>query len=350
MTMRRIICLCLAVFLCVPLFSSCEDAEDAVPDQPEEEKILVGFSLATLKEDRWLRDRDIFIAKARQEGLEVIAKNANNDSDIQYEQVLELLDAGIDILVIAANDCTDAARCVNAAKETNVPVISYDRLILKSNVDAYISFDNIKVGQLMGSFLSESVPAGGYIILNGSSDDSNSAMFNEGYMSVLEPLALKGNINILAETWVKDWTRELAFEFVSDVIKEHRDEVSAVLCANDSLAWGAIDALSEARMIDSVQVVGHDADLVACQRIVDGTQLMTVYKPISNLVSMTVDVCVKLVGDEKLEPGRTIDDGLYDVPYFMIDVIPVTKDNIDDTVIKDGFHLAEDIYRPSDSE
>ncbi|QHQ63765.1 substrate-binding domain-containing protein [Anaerocolumna sedimenticola] len=320
--------------------------KDELPKGPEKEKkIVVGLSLGTLMEDRWIRDRDIFMSKAQQERIEVIVNNANKDSDLQYKQVQEMIKQGIDVLVIAPNDSNKEARCVKAAKDKNIPVISYDRLVHDSNVDVYISFDNNQVGKIMATYLTDHVPEGGYIMIGGSENDSNSKMLYEGAMSVLKPFIDNNKIQILAQTWVDGWIRETAYNFLFEELKTHKDDVKAIICGNDSLAWGAIDALSEAQIAENVQVAGQDADLVACQRIVTGKQALTVYKPIKDLVEKTVELCVKLVNGEKIESDGTINDGTYDVPYIFIGVQAVTKDNIDETVIKDGFHLYEDVYQ-----
>lgn len=339
--LRRAAPLALAAAL---LLAGCQN-EIPAPTSSEEERLLVGFSMATLKEDRWLRDRDIFSAKAKQEGIDVLITNANNDADRQYEQVADMVEQGVDVLVIAPHDCDNSARCVGLAKRAGIPVISYDRLVKNADVDVYISFDNYKVGELQGKAILEAVPEGGYILLNGSEDDSNSQMYHQGCMDQLQPAIDAGQIQIVGETWVQDWRRETAFAFTSDVLRDKGDRVNAVIAANDSLAWAAIDALSEAQRMDQVKVVGHDADLAACQRIVVGTQLMTVYKPIPDLVDKTIEACKLLAEGKEIDGEKTIDDGTYQVPYWMIDVIAVTKENIDDTVIKDSFHLKEDVYR-----
>ena len=338
--MKKILAITLVLVQCILVFNGCTKNTVSV-----DKKLTIGFSMATFKEDRWLQDRDIFTAKAKQDGFDVIVSNANNDSDLQYEQVADMVKKGIDILVIVPQDCDLAASCVNLANKNDIPVISYDRLVRSANIDAYISFDNVKVGELQAEALLKAVPTGGYLILNGSENDNNSKMFNEGYMNVLNSHIEKNEIAIVDETWVKDWRRETAFSFASAEIKKNPNKITGIIAANDSLAWGTIDALSEAKLTGQIQVVGHDADLAACQRIVDGTQLLTIYKPIKTLVDDTVKACKALANGKKLEYTETINNGSYEVPYIMIDVIPVTKDNIDDTVIKDGFQLKEDVYR-----
>ncbi len=338
----------MVISVSVMSMSGCS-GKNELPEGPEkEDKIVVGLSLGTLMEDRWIRDRDIFMSKAQQEGIEVIVNNANKDSDLQYRQVQEMIKQGIDVLVIAPNDSNNEAKCVKAAKDKNIPVISYDRLVHDSDVNVYISFDNYQVGKIMGTYLTENVPEGGYIVIGGSENDSNSKMLYEGAMSVVQPFVDSNKIQILAQTWVDGWIRETAYNFLFEELKTHKEDLKAVICGNDSLAWGAIDALSEAQIAEKVQVVGQDADLVACQRIVTGKQALTVYKPIKNLVEKTVEICIQLVNGEEIKTDGTISDGTYDVPYIFIGVEAVTKDNIDDTVIKDGFHLYEDVYQLKD--
>ncbi|MFA9379777.1 MAG: sugar ABC transporter substrate-binding protein [Acetanaerobacterium sp.] len=341
----RLLSLLMLMCWVLPLMHGCEGGETASGSDTHDDTLLVGFSMATLKEDRWLQDRDIFISKAKQAGIEVIVSNANNDTELQFSQVRDMVAQNIDVLVIAPHDRELAADCVALAKKEGIPVISYDRLVTNADVDVYISFDNVKVGRLQGEGITQAVPKGGYIVLNGSQNDNNSIMFREGYMEMLQPLVDSGAVEITAETWVENWRRETAFEFVSQAIKDNPGGVGAIIAANDSLAWGAIDALAEARLADKVKVVGHDADLAACQRIVVGTQMLTVYKPIKNLVEATVAMCKTLAAGQPVQAQDTIFDGSYDVPYVMIDVVAVTKDNIDDTVIRDGFHLREDVYR-----
>lgn len=333
-----------AVILCV-VCSGCDLDKQAASSEAGKTKIVIGFSMATLKEDRWLRDRELFTAKAKQAGIDVLVSNANNDSQVQYEQVQDMIRKKIDVLVIAPQDRDDAAKCVAAAKDAGIPVIAYDRMIRNANADVYISFDTVKVGQLQANALVSAVPEGGYLMLNGSADDNNTSLSHEGCMDVLKKPIKDGKIKIVAETWVEDWRREGAYSFVSEQLKSHPDKINAIIAGNDSLAWGAIDALSEAKLAKKVLVVGEDADLAACQRIVGGTQYLTVYKPIEKLVDKTVETCKLLADKQKISFSRTINDGSYDIPYIMVDVIGVTKENIDDTVIKDGFQLKEDVYR-----
>ena len=345
--MRRSFSLCgflfAALLLCLFL-GGCGKAQDQNQSESDSQKLRIGFSMATLLEDRWLQDREIFQARARQRGMEVIIRNANRDSNVQYQQVMELLEQDIDVLVLAPNDSEREARCVKLAKEKGVPVIIYDRFILNSDADVYVSFDNEKVGNLMAEYLLKQTPKGGYLLVNGPQSDHNCLMIRDGYMKVLQPYLDKGDIYIVEESWTDGWVRELAYDFVSETTKSRGSEINAVICSNDSLAWGASEALTEARILEQTCIVGMDADLAACRRIVADKQLMTVYKPISLLVEESLNLCEVLAKNEVVDTTQTLFDGQYDIPHVTIDVQAVTKETIKSTVIADGFHLEEEVY------
>jgi len=307
-------------------------------------KVKIGFSLGTLKEERWIKDRDILMAKARELGADIIVQNANNDDQDQLKQVRYLLDQGINVLIIVPNDLNKAANAVEMAKKQGVPVISYDRLVLNANVDLYITFDNVKVGELMARRIVDNIGKGNLLIINGAKTDNNTKMIKQGYDKVLKPLEAKGKINIIGEEWAANWLKEYAFKVVDDALQK-KTKINAVIAGNDSLAEGAIEALSEHRLTSDVTVIGQDADLTACQRIVEGTQLMTIYKPIEKLAEATVEMAIKLVRAEPLNVNEYINDGVFNVKYYVLDPIAVDKDNIDETIIRDGFHLKDEVYR-----
>lgn len=306
--------------------------------------IVIGMVIDGLVIERWQKDRDIFVSKARELGAEVIVRNANEDTDRQVELIYSIIEEGIDCLVIIPYDKDGLTQCVKAAKKKGIPVIAYDRLIRNADVDAYIAFDSIKVGKMMAGALYEKVPEGNYIIINGSQKDNNSFLFNSGFKLSLQEGLESGRIHILDETWSEDWREEEAYNTVGRAI-EAGQEIHAVIGGNDRIAEGAIKVLSENRMLNKVLVVGHDAELSACQRIVEGTQLATVYKPIKVLAEGAAELAVNMAKGKKIEYTHTINDGKYLVPTIQYDPILVTKDNMVETVIKGGFHTMEEVYR-----
>ncbi len=306
--------------------------------------VRIGFSLGTLKEERWLRDRDIVMAKVQEMGGEIIVLNANNNDRDQLEQVRYLLEQDIDVLIIVPNDLHKAAAAVELAKKQGVKVISYDRLVFNAAVDLYISFDNEKVGEFMAGAVLQKVPRGNILIVNGATSDHNTEQIKAGYDRVLHESIKAGHIRIVDEQWSPNWMKEYAFS-VTDQLLLKEKRIDAVICGNDSLAEGVIEALSQYRLAGQVFVVGQDADLTACQRVVEGIQLMTVYKPIEKLADAAARAAMQLAGGEEPHPiSREIYNGLTHVPFYVLEPIAVYKENIDTTVIRDRFHLADEVY------
>lgn len=310
----------------------------------DEENITIGYLSDNLVIERWQRDQEIFRANATKQGAEVLVYNANENNATQIQQIELMIEKNVDVLVVVPYDRDGLSSVIEKAREAGIKVIAYDRLIRNVEIDAYISFDNVKVGELMATALIEKVGKGNYVIINGSPDDNNSYMFNEGYMNVLRPEIDKGNINIIGEIYAEDWREEPAYDLINRLLDEGQ-QIDAIIGANDRLAEAAIRALAEEGLAGKVYVAGHDADISACQRIVEGTQHMTVYKPIRTLAQSAVTLAIKFAKDEKPLVEQTIYNGEDNIPYIKLDVLSVTKDTLDETVIEDGFHLREDVYR-----
>lgn len=275
-----------------------------------------------------------------------MTENANNDHEKQMQQVEYLLSQDIDLLVIVPHDLEQAAHAVNLAKRAGVKVISYDRLIRNADIDLYISFDNIMVGELMAEYLVNKAPTGRYVIINGAPSDNNCYMFNEGYKNILNNYmhnSPQPGIEVILEVWAEDWRPEAAYQYIQTLLSQGK-EFEAVIAANDSLASAVIEALSEWRLAGKVLVAGHDADLSGCQRIVEGTQLMTVYKPIRKLAYRAADLAMELAAGKEIKTNhQPIFNGKHFIPSEIIAPIPIDQDNME-IIIKDDFHRKEDIY------
>lgn len=307
-------------------------------------KIRIGLSMDTLKEERWQKDRDIFVKRAEELGAEVLVQAADGKDETQVKQAESLLTQGIDVLVVIPHNSEVAASIVEAAKRKNVPVVSYDRLIRNSDVDLYISFDNEKVGSMQAKSLVEKAPKGNYILIGGAPTDNNAQMFRRGQMSVLQPLIDKGDIKVVADQWAKDWLAEEALKHTENALTMNKDVV-AVVASNDATAGGSIQALSTRGLAGKVFVSGQDADLAGLQRIVDGSQSMTVYKPVALLANRAAEAAVAMAKGEKVETTSKVNNGKIDVPSILLEPVSVDKANLDATVIKDGFHSKEEVYK-----
>lgn len=307
-------------------------------------KIRIGLSMDTLKEERWQKDRDIFVKRAEELGAEVLVQAADGKDETQIKQAESLLTQGIDVLVVIPHNAEVSSTIVDAAKRQNVPVISYDRLIKNSEPDLYISFDNEKVGEMQAQYLVEKAPKGNYILIGGAQTDNNAKLFRQGQMKILQPLIDKGDIKIVADQWARDWLADEALKHTENALTVNNNDVVAVVASNDATAGGVIQALNTQKLSGKVVVSGQDADLAALQRIVDGSQTMTVYKPVSQLAAKAAEAAVTLAKKEKVETNEKINNGKMDVPSILLKPIAVDKNNLDETVIKDGYQKREKVY------
>lgn len=309
---------------------------------------LIGLSLDTLKEARWQADRDMFVKSAGGLGATVQVLAANGDDTVQIGDVEKLITAGVDVLVIVPHNGEAMAKAVRLAHEAGIPVIAYDRLIRDADLDLYVSFDNEHVGELQAQFLVDHLPVPGrgrIVRIYGAKTDNNAAQFKAGQDKVLEPLIRSGAIKVLHEDWAEDWKPENAKRILNAALTAGGGRPDAVLASNDGTAGGAIQALSEEGLAGKVLVTGMDADLVALQRIAAGTQAMTIYKPLRTLAQGAAQLAVKMAQRRPLVARQSVNNGAIDVPSVLFDVVTVTRDNIESTVIKDGLHRREDIFQ-----
>lgn len=310
----------------------------------KEGKIVIGMSMDTLKEERWQKDRDIFMAKVEELGGEVKVLAANGDDATQLSQAEQLISQGVDVLVVIAHNAEATAPIVEKAHKEGIEVIAYDRLINNSEVDYYISFDNVRVGEFQAQAVIDQAPKGNIVYIGGADTDNNAHMFKEGAMNILKPLAEKGDIKIVYDQFSKDWKPEEALKNMENALTANNNDVQGVVAANDGTAGGSIQALTAQGMAGKIPVSGQDADLAAVQRIAEGTQLMTVYKPINAIATKAAEMAMAAAKGEKIATEKTVNNGKIDVPSVLLDPLSVNKDNLD-VLIKDGFHKLEDVYK-----
>ena len=297
--------------------------------------------------ERWLRDRDVFVSTAEDLNADVNVQNANGKVAEQIAQIEYFIKKKMDVIAIVAIDDKALTEVVRQAKEEGIKVVCYDRLIMDADTDLYISFDNRQVGTLMGEALKDALPEGGRIFaVYGSQSDNNVEQVNAGFASALEDSGLE----IVYSSYCDNWLAELAFDAVNEGLKE-AGPVNGIMCGNDDLASQAIRALAEQRLAGSVPVVAQDAELAACQRIMEGTQTMTVFKSVDEEARQAARLAVALgrgeditAADAELPVTETISDGSSEIPYYRIEPVAVTRDNLDEVIIGSGFHRREDVY------
>ncbi|WP_379160923.1 D-xylose ABC transporter substrate-binding protein [Paenibacillus sp. sgz5001063] len=321
-----------------------QKAEEPAANTKDGGKIVIGMSMDTLKEERWQKDRDIFTSKVEELGGEVKVLAANGDDATQLSQAEQLISQGVDVLVVIAHNAEATAPIVEKAHKEGIKVIAYDRLINNAEVDYYISFDNVRVGEFQAQAVIDKAPKGNIVYIGGADTDNNAHMFKEGAMNILKPLEEKGDIKIVYDQFSKDWKPEEALKNMENALTANNNDVQGVVAANDGTAGGSIQALTAQGMAGKIPVSGQDADLAAVQRIAEGTQLMTVYKPINAIATKAAEMAVAAAKGESISTDKTVNNGKIDVPSVLLDPIAVNKENLD-VLIKDGFHKLEDVYK-----
>jgi D-xylose transport system substrate-binding protein len=306
-------------------------------------KPKIGFSIEAMKGERWQTDRDSFVARAKELGAEVIFADAGGDDARQLWQVKDMIKAGIKVLVLLPHDPAMANRMVDAAKSANVKVISYDRLVPNGNVDLYVSFDRVQIGWMQAEYLVKHAPTGNYVLIAGSPSAEDAKTLHDEQMKVLQPYIDRGDIKVIADGYTKDWLPSEAYLFMLKAINSSQGKIAAVLASNDGMAGGAIQALHEHNLAGKVLVSGQDADLNAVICIAQGTQSMTVYKPVGNEAAVAAEEAVRLAKGERTRADREINNGKIAVPAILLKPIVVTRENIKATVVKDGFQTLKSI-------
>lgn len=314
------------------------ETEETASAGKEEHKIQIGLTVDSFVIERWIRDRDVFVATARELGADVNVQDAGADAEEQISQIEYFISKQVDVIVVIARDCGVLSDVVQKAQNAGIPVISYDRMINNANTDFYISFDNRKVGEIMAQALIDAIPQGGDIfMIQGSSSDNNVKMLKEGFDDTLEDT----NLNVVYEANCDGWTAELAVGYVEEALEKY-PHVKGIMCGNDDIASQVVQVLAENQLAGNVVVIGQDGDLAACQRIVEGTQYMTAFKSIEDLAREAAKYAVEIgSGREASElEGVTekVNDGTYDIPSKVLDPIAVTRENIDEVIIDGGFH------------
>ncbi len=332
-----------------------ENKEAAGTTTAAGEKKAAGAKIALLlPESKTARyeshDRPHFERKVKElcPDCEVIYSNADQDAAKQQNQAEAALTNGAQVLVLDPVDSASAAAMVARAKQSKVPVISYDRLITGADVDYYISFDNEKVGKLQGQALVDKLKADGktsgtIVMINGSPTDNNARMFKAGAHSVIDG----SGYTVGAEYDTPDWSPDKAQQQMEQAITSiGKDKIIGVYAANDGTAGGAIAAMKANGINPLPPVTGQDAELAAIQRVVAGEQFMTVYKAIKPEAEVAAELAVAIARGQPAPSGRVnakVNNGQKDVPSILLAPVAVTKENVKSTVMADGFWKTDEV-------
>ncbi|MBQ0003370.1 MAG: substrate-binding domain-containing protein [Treponema sp.] len=326
------------------IFFSCtkKTSEKVIP--VKQNSITIGFSIDTLAIERWRRDTDVFLATAKELGADVIVQNAGNSIDEQIRQIQYLIDKNVNAIVIVAKQADSLTEVIRNATSNNIPVISYDRLILNASIDLYLTIDSEKVGEKMAKEIVKRSPMGTLYLMLGPKADFNMSMIKSGVEKVIHSSPL----HIGEVFYTDDWNYDLSYNQMISYLREDKIP-NAIICGNDSVANSVIQAISELKPDANIFIAGQDADIVNCQHIVNSKQTVTVYKPITELAKQAAYCAVRLSKGASAEElsliNGTINNGYSDIPTCYLEPVAVTKENIDEVIINSGFHSQEEVYR-----
>ena len=308
--------------------------------------VKIGFLLHSLSHDRWERDKQYIIENIEALGGEVVFRLANNDQELQNRQAKELIDLGVDVLVVVASDQDRAADIVHMAHENNVKVVAYDRLIKNCDLDFYVSTNSVRVGELQAEYMISDTPKGNYGLILGDEHDNNALMLFIGQMNKLHDKVESGDIRIVYSEYTNSWTPEEGYRCTKEILDQNENKIDVIIAGSDELAYGVLQALQEVGMLGQVGIVSQDADLEIVREIVKNNHSATIFKPLGEMAKKAVEVAFKLARNKKIEKDySTVSNGKRLVPAYELSPILVNKDNIISTVVAAGYYRSEEIYQ-----
>jgi D-xylose transport system substrate-binding protein len=318
---------------------ACDSGQKPLP----EKAVHIGFSMDSLVVERWTHDLAEFQSYAQAQGARVSVRIGISQNEQQIKDIESLITSGVDALVIVPGDSKSLLPALNLAREKGIPVVAYDRLILEAPVDAFVSFDTLAVGRTMALAVTENLPEGNLMIVNGGSVDHNATFLRQGIGQVI--MEENSPYNIPWEISPRNWDVKEILPQLEEIF-DGGDFPEAIIAGNDYFATEIIRLLNRYQRGGEVLVVGQDADLVACQNLYRGLQLATVYKPIPFLAQKAADLAILLAQGKSLPKAEGLDNGLMTVPTFMIDPQLITQDNLLEFIEESGYHSLEDVIDP----
>ncbi len=302
----------------------------------------IGFILSTMQEERYQRDKAVFEETVKKLGGQVVFASCNNSEQTQAAEVDNLLSQGVKVLVIQPVNGDTATAFVKQAKLDGVAIVDYDRLIKNVPIDAYITEDSFKVGQLQAEAAVKFTGGkGNYVLLMGQAGHSVAEARTAGVMSVLKKHPL---VNVVVKQYHNGWSPNLAMQTTENALTQHKNNIHAVLANNSGMAHGAVQALEEQKLTGKVFVAGADADLASIRDIVSGKQQFEVFISINDMARRAAEVAMALAKKEEFKFDSLVENGAGKVKTINGPVYPVDKGQIEARIINTGFHKREAVF------
>ncbi|MEE5989753.1 MAG: substrate-binding domain-containing protein [Lachnospiraceae bacterium] len=334
----------------------------------------IGIAMPTQSLERWNRDGSYLKEKFEEKGYTVQLTYSDNKIDQQVKDIEGLIADNVDLLVIAAIDGESLTQVLGDAKSNNIPVISYDRLIMGTDaISYYVSFDNYTVGKLQGQFVESALDLANagdktYNIefTAGDPADNNAGFFFNGAYDVLKPYIDKGTLVVpsgqttFEKVATAQWDTANAMERMQNILGSYYSDgtqLDVALCSNDSTALGVTQAIeTDYAGSNTVLITGQDGDVANLANIVDGKQTMTVYKAVANEAVATIDLGVAILNGETPDASlidkagwsfdcaydtSSYDNGTGIIPSYLLVPTVVTKDNIQKELVDTGYYTLD---------
>jgi D-xylose transport system substrate-binding protein len=306
-------------------------------------KRTVGLLLPDLKIEFYKKNEKYFRERAKELGLEVAVLDAGGNEDVQFKQALELINNGVKVIIICSVNANLSAAIVREAHNKDVKIIAYDRLIRNSDLDYYISHDNIKVGEVMTDYAIKIKPKGNYMLLFGDRTDQNALFVRQGMENILNPLVKNGSIKIVYKSYVEGWDANEAYFEVDRFLHFSKDSLNVVLAASDDISLGVVKLFNETGKAGQIIITGQNANLLSVKSIIKGEQAMTVFKPLKSFAYAAADLANQLLNSKVPVLKDSIFNGKINVPSILVTVEALDKNNID-KLITEGFYSKDEIF------
>jgi D-xylose transport system substrate-binding protein len=339
--MSKLVKLSVLALVAIFVFSTFAGVADA--------KVKIGFILKTMQEERYQRDKAAFIAKGEELGAEVYFDSANNDEQTQLSKFENMLAKGVQVIVLQPVNTGTAGNMVRMANEEGVKVVGYDSMLVNGPLDYMVMQDSWAVGKLQGEAMVEWLKAkkgkveGKVALIMGQPGDSNAAAMSSGALKIIEENA---GLELVVQQSHDGWSPDKAMATAENALTKFKNEIDAFICNNSGMARGVIAALDAQGLADTekVFVAGSDADLVNIQYVAQGRQSVEIWKKIKPLADKSAEVAVMLAKGEEVKADMEIDNGFTKVPTVVTPIVLITKDNIKETIVGEGFYTEEQVY------
>src|SRR5574344_178583 len=337
------------LFISISLsFISCKKTNSTLnsggnKDKIANEEITIGLSIDTIAIERWQRDLDVFVNKAKELNANVIVQNAGNDIEEQNRQLMYLYDCGVDVILIISKKADGLVDTIQKIKSKNIPIISYDRLILNSPIDLYITINSKEVGEIMAKRMLQIAKGPIWYLILGPKEDYNMTFIQQGIKKVI------GNTNVKIDYiyYTNGWNYDLSYKETVRLLTQ-KSIPDCFICGNDAVADSVRQAIDEYSPNKNIPLCGQDGDIIACQNIVNGLQDFTVYKPINELAEKAAEYAVLFAQNKDTSVitsnFETINNGFADIHVVWLHPHLLDKSNLVELIIQTGFHIYNEFF------